>query len=159
MHNVFVRISKECGDKGPLNGYIKSVGTTIEGVRQIEKNKYWMPSVPNFPDIAAALVCDDGSTFGAQYFTGKRHGFKVRAFNSQFLNQIPQEVGADRDSIWIVFVVPKDQNVEPDDLDDFESRVITIDTESIDTVTINLPCPSFLRRLLSLISLEVQSAR
>jgi len=135
MHNVFVHISKECGDEGPLNGYIKSVGTTIEGVRQIEKNKYWMPSVPNFPCIDSALACDDGSTFGAQYFTGKRHGFKVRAFNSQFLNQIPQEVGADRDSIWIVFVVPKDQNVEPDDLDDFESRIATIDTESIDTVT------------------------
>jgi hypothetical protein len=135
MHKVFVRISKECGDESPFNGYIKSMGTAIEGVRQIEKNKYWMPSVPNFPGIDAALVCNDGTTFGAQYFAGKRHGFKVKAFKSQFLNQIPQEVGADLDSVWIVFVVPKDQNGEPDDLDALESRVVTIDTESMDTMT------------------------
>jgi hypothetical protein len=65
----------------------------------------------------------------------RRHGFKVRAFKSQFLRQIPQDVGANTDSAFIVFVMPKVQNGDPADLDEFKSRVTKIDCESIETVT------------------------
>jgi hypothetical protein len=68
MHKVFMRISKEGDEAVPFNGHIRATGTTIEGVRQLKKNKYWMPSVPNFPGIDAALVGDDGFVFGVQYF-------------------------------------------------------------------------------------------
>jgi hypothetical protein len=135
MHKVFMRISKESNAAVPFKGYIRATGTTIEGVHQLEKNMYWMPSVPNFPGIDAALVGDDGFVFGVQYFARRRHGFNVRAFKSQFLRQKPQDVGADTDSAFIVFVVPKDQNGDPANLDEFKSRVTKIDCESIETVT------------------------
>lgn len=134
MHKVFVRMSKEEGE-GPLKSHIRSEGTTIQGVRQLQqKNTYWMPSVPNFPGIDAALVDSDGTIFGVQYFAGARHGFKVRAFRTKFLNHIAQEVGANADSVRIMFVVPNDQSGRPDDLPDFDNRIIEIDVESIESV-------------------------
>jgi hypothetical protein len=131
MHQVFIRLAVSGNAELPFDGHTQATGKTIEGVRQLTKEKYWIPSVPNFPGIDSAVVTASGDVLGIQYFAGKRHGFKARAFKNAFLNHLP--VG-DTDSCHIVYVVPSDQQGRPTDVITFPSCVVQVDVTSMTTV-------------------------
>lgn len=135
MHKVFMKMAIE-NTTVPFDGHIQAHGNTKEGVTQIKQNKYWMPSVPNFPGIDAAVWTDEG-IFNLQYFAGKRHGFKVRAFRSTFLNHIPGNAGrtASKDGkCFITYVVPSDQDQKPDAIPEYHWRMVQINVDSFETV-------------------------
>jgi hypothetical protein len=116
-----------------IDGHIiQATGSAIEGVRQLQKDKYWIPtSVQNFPSIDAAVVSTTGAVTGIQYFVGKRHGFKARAFERTFLRHLPE---GNKDNCKIVNVVPSDrQGLATDDVS-FPSRVVEVDVASMTTV-------------------------
>lgn len=141
MHTVFIRLAQADRKMVPFRGHVKATGTALEGVRQIEKEKYWIPSVPNFPSIDAALIDDGGSIVGVQYCAGKRHGFKERAYKCSFLNHIPGTLNANKDSSRIVYVVPSDQQGRPNDTDmaTYPSKVVVIRCDTMMTVMEDAP--------------------
>jgi hypothetical protein len=132
MHQVFIRLARSSGTADvPFDGHIQATGSAIEGVRQLQKDKYWIPSVQNFPSIDAAVVSTTGAVTGIQYLVGKRHGFKAGAFERTFLRHLPE---GNKDNCKIVYVVPSDrQGLATDDVS-FPSRVVEVDVASMTTV-------------------------
>jgi hypothetical protein len=60
--------SIEINNPGPMTGAIRSTGTGRDGVNELDiANAYWIPSIPNFADIDAAIVVDYGPV-GASYY-------------------------------------------------------------------------------------------
>jgi hypothetical protein len=139
MHKVFIRLAQADSKVVPFCGHVKATGTTLEGVRLIEKEKYWIPSVPTFPSIDAAFIDNGGSIVGVQYFAGKRHGFKERAYKCSFLNHIPKALNANKDSSRIVYVVPSDQQGRPNDTTTYPSTVVEINCDTMMTVMEDAP--------------------
>jgi hypothetical protein len=131
MHQVFIRLARSGSADVPFDGRIQASGNTIEGVCQLKNEKYWIPSVPNFPGIDAAVVSSSGKVTGIQYSVGKRHGFKVRAFENTFLRYLPEGCKGECN---IVYVVPSDQRGLVTDDFTFPSRLVAVDVASMTTV-------------------------
>ena len=141
MHKVYMKLSAENGDV-PFDGHIQADGNTKEGVQQIRKGKYWMPSVPNFPGIDAAVWTDDDDFYNVQYFAGKRHGFNARQFKTTFLNHIPGNVGSNAHTsgkCFVTYVKPSDQNGTPVAISAYHYREVVIDVTTLQTVMESAP--------------------
>jgi hypothetical protein len=141
MHKVYEKLV--VAEDVPFDGYTQAEGSTREGVQQISKDKYWVPSVPNFPAIDAAVWKGNDEIYCAQYFAGKRHGFNTRKFKTTFLNFIPDNAGknAVRDgTCFVTYVTPSDQpNQKPAEIDGFHWRQVVIDVDTIETVMKSAP--------------------
>lgn len=70
MHKWF-----EETNPGPIAGVFQATGTGANGVAQLtDKNVYWMPSIPNYPNIDAAVVINN-VLYVIQYTKRTGHGF------------------------------------------------------------------------------------
>jgi hypothetical protein len=80
--------SIEINMPGPMTATIRSTGTGREGVNELKvANAYWIPSIPNFADIDAAIVVD--STLHAiQYTIEATHKFDTGRFWKNFASVI-----------------------------------------------------------------------
>ena len=140
MHKVYEKLVVE--EDVPFDGYKQAEGSTREGVQQISKDKYWVPSVPNFPSIDAAVWNENDEIYCVQYFVGKRHGFNTRRFRSTFLKYIPGR-GTNKEkenTCFITYVTPSDQrNQEPANIDAFYWREVVIDVDRIESVIESAP--------------------
>ena len=137
MHKVYEKLTGQ--GSVPFDGSTQAKGKTREGVQQISKGKYWVPSVPNFPGIDAAVWNDDDEIYCVRYFVGKRHGFHTRRFQSSFLDSIP---GRDRkeNTCFVTYVTPSDQTEQvPEPIDEFHWRKVDINVDTIDSVMESAP--------------------
>jgi hypothetical protein len=88
----------------PITGVVRSTGSTADGVKQLTAaNMYWIPSVPNFPNIDAAVVCD-GILECIQYTISETHPFNCTTFWTGFVERVLSQV--EFSSVRITFVVP-----------------------------------------------------
>jgi hypothetical protein len=70
----------------------RSAGTAKQGVAElVSPNVYWVPSIPNFPNIDSAIVW--GGTLHVLQMTIKRkHGFKLKTFAHKFVTPVRSKV-------------------------------------------------------------------
>lgn len=81
-----------------------STGTTAEGVEQlVEKNTYWIPSVPNFPNIDAAVVLGR-VLYSFQYTKASNHGFNIDTFWQDFVTVVRRRLEFDRIHVYVVLI-------------------------------------------------------
>jgi hypothetical protein len=109
LHRVFQYLPK------PIEGLVQSTGTGPEGVSELSKySLYWIPSIPNFANIDAALALKnaDGSTtvWCIQYTVAKDHSFNGNTFLVKFLRPVLRALGLKLENVSfkIYFVVPQD---------------------------------------------------
>ena len=74
---------------------------------------YWIPSIPNFANIDAALLLKDDeggnvTLWCFQYTIQKDHKFNARAFRTKFLQPVLQnfKLGIDDVTVKMLFIVP-----------------------------------------------------
>lgn len=113
---------------------IHSQGTGVQGVTELTmRNQYWMPSVPNFVNIDAALVGSDDKVWCYQYTVSSTHTYKKRRTKPQFLNHIT--FLSSTDEVILVFVVPNETNfTTPDTGGEIATEVFFIDCDTLGTV-------------------------
>jgi hypothetical protein len=100
--------SIEINQPGQMTATIRSSGTGPDGVNELDSaNSYWIPSIPNFADIDAAILID--STLHAiQYTIGRSHSFDTQRFWDDFASVVREKVHFK--AIKIHFFVPNDVN-------------------------------------------------
>jgi hypothetical protein len=80
----------------------KSKGTKVKSVQELNtKNVYWMPSIPNFPNIDAAVVIGD-VLYAFQYTILSNHTFKKDTFWRDFVHVVRGQVEFARVHVYIV---------------------------------------------------------
>ena len=80
-----------------------------------KKLLYWMPSIPNYANIDAAIVLEEGATltlYCTQYTVSTKHGFNCKTFYSDFFWLIPESVREPIEAVKVVFVVPHGMTFE-----------------------------------------------
>ena len=119
-----------------ISSSVKSHGSGADCVRMLTAtNCYWVPSIPNFVNIDAAIVRPDMHVWCFQYTTGKNHSYKKRKLRSQFLNILNESLGQQVGSATIIFVVPVGTNFSlPDTAGECDTSVVTIDCTNLDTL-------------------------
>jgi hypothetical protein len=130
----------------PIQSFLQSTGTGA-GVSQLSAvSCYWIPSIPNFASIDAALVLkhsDDSVTawtvWCLQYTVAKEHAFNSRTFVVKFLRPLLKNFGLKDISVKIVFVVPDDVYTSfklPEGIaeDGYEGTAVFADCSSVDAV-------------------------
>ena len=96
----------------PIEKWFKSSGTGAFGVMQLNEYKmYWIPSIPNFANIDAALVLktdDRVSLWCFQYTISNEHTFNAQTFRTKFLRPVTKsfDLSIDTIAVHIVFLVP-----------------------------------------------------
>ena len=127
----------------PVKKALQSVGTGAEGVSQLDQQLfYWIPRVPNFANIDAAIVDASGKLWCIQYTVSATHSFNTTTFRTKFLRPLSRVIEFGADDIEILFVVPNNITFTiPEDASlDFSCTEVQIDCSSIETV-IELPFP------------------
>lgn len=135
MHSLF-------GPHGPHfveDEIFRGEATAQEGLQNFDRpNLYWIPSVPNFANIDAAMFLGD-TLYCFQYTIAATHAFKPNSFTRAFLSRIPPQTGyMPKDSnVVLLFVVPSTVKFStPKSVEDItdinvETRVIRVNCESI----------------------------
>ena len=130
----------------PISGILQSKGTGVEGVNQLSDFLvYWIPSVPNFANIDAALLTkdpnDNVTVWCFQYTISAEHTFNPRTFRTKFLRPLLQtfKLQSDCVSVKIAFVVPDDVHLSfrrPEEVDEegYEGLTVAVDCSSVETV-------------------------
>jgi hypothetical protein len=97
----------------PISQVLQIVGTGAEGVQQLQDYfVYWIPSIPNFANINAAIVIKglqgSATIWCLQYTVASTHAFNASTFRTQFLKPVCVKLGlaAATTSVKILFVVP-----------------------------------------------------
>lgn len=67
---------------------------------------YWKPNIPNFANIDAAILLEDGMLLCLQFTVDTAHGFNFKTFKSDFLDQILEQIRSQVKIIVIKFVIP-----------------------------------------------------
>ena len=89
--------------------YTQATGTGMNGIAALNTTwLYWKPSVPNFANIDAAILLEDGTLLCLQFTVGDEHAFDIRSFLHGFVYNISGEVQKKISTIKIAFVVPED---------------------------------------------------
>jgi hypothetical protein len=116
-------------------GFIRSRGKGAEGVRELNvPNYYWVPSVPNFVNIDAAIVTSDGHMWCFQYTTHKTHTYKKRRLRPHLLNIVNQTLPPVQDTT-VIFVIPNDITfTAPETGDECDVKVAYVDCTNLETV-------------------------
>jgi len=144
VHRLFYKCPR------PIDGVIQNTGPGAEGVKQLKKYRfYWVPSVPNFANINAALLLmdytDDGeeviTLWCFQYTVSKDHPFNAKTFRSKFLRPVLQtlQLNVDMVAVKILFIVPSDVIIEfriPTELlgTGWATRIEFVDCNGVDTL-------------------------
>lgn len=140
LHQLFHKLPS------PIRDVLQSTGTGAEGVDQLSDFWiYWIPSIPNFANIDAALLTRDSdgtvTVWCLQYTVSKEHKFNSRTFAIKFLRPLLQKFGLkSKDvSVKIVFVVPHDvygSFQQPGDVEDagYEGLTTFADCSTVDAV-------------------------
>jgi hypothetical protein len=127
----------------PIEGFVQSVGAGSKGIDQLENYRiYWVPSIPNFANIDAALLlkdADDNITLWCfQYTTSKDHKFDPKTFRTKFLRPVLQKfkLSIDDVTVKILFVAPGDVMMEfslPKELEEtgWENSAEFVDCSSV----------------------------
>ena len=85
-----------------IEGVLASTGNTAQGVTQlIQTGIYWMPSVPNFPNIDAAVILGK-VLFAFQYTKRFGHDFVWDVFWQDFVEKVREWVEFDAVHVFIV---------------------------------------------------------
>ena len=135
------RLFRKCPQ--PIEGSFQGIGTAAEGVAQLTRYRiYWIPSIPNFANIDAALLLDteDGVTLWCfQYTISEDRKFDPRSFRSKFLRPVCRtfELKLEEVTVNIVFVVPHDVATKfriPGDLEEtgWGAKVEFVDCSNVD---------------------------
>lgn len=97
---------------GTILGHIEGQGTGKEGVKYLNAAwLYWKPSIPNFANIDAAILLEDGTLLCLQFTVNTAHGFNFKTFKSNFLDQIPAGTRSEVKKIVVKFVIPSEKGV------------------------------------------------
>lgn len=131
----------------PIQGIIKSSVTGAQGVSELSKcGWYWIPSIPNFANIDAALVLksSNGSTtvWCIQYTVATDHAFNSKTFLVKFLRPVLETMGLKVDAVSVViyFIVPHDIFKDfklPEEVEGagYKAKVAFADCSTVDTVS------------------------
>lgn len=80
----------------------QSTGTGREGVMELtSESVYWIPSIPNFANIDAAVVLG-GVLYALQYTKSDRHNFNDQSFWDEFCTVVYETVQFQRVYVYIV---------------------------------------------------------
>lgn len=86
----------------PVSSSYKATGTGAQGVTQLKSiNVYWVPSIPNYPNIDAAVVVN-GVLYVFQYKKRTGHPFNADTFWQDFVSVVCGQVVFDRIHVYIV---------------------------------------------------------
>jgi hypothetical protein len=88
-------------------GHVEGQGTGKESVKFLDATwLYWKPSIPNFANIDAAILLEDGTLMCLQFTVDTAHGFNFKTFKSDFVDQIPEQIRSQVKKIVVKFVIP-----------------------------------------------------
>ena len=91
-------------------GHIEGEGTGKESVKLLNAVwLYWKPSIPNFSNIDAAILLEDGTLLCLQFTVDTVHGFNFKTFKSNFLDHIPAKIRSQVEKIVVKFVIPSEK--------------------------------------------------
>ena len=105
LHRLFFKCPS------PIVECIQSYGKGSEGIDQFKKGAYWIPSIPNFANIdAAMLTLDSGKLICFQYTISKSHTFNPKTFRTKFLRPVLRKLDLQLDDVQVefYFIVPSD---------------------------------------------------
>jgi hypothetical protein len=104
-------VAERCkGRRGKNLGHVQGEVTGKESVKFLTVPwRYWKPSIPNFANIDAAILLDDGMLLCLLFTVDTTHGFNIKTFKSDFLDQIPEDVRSTVKKIFVKFVIPMDK--------------------------------------------------
>jgi hypothetical protein len=155
----------------PIIGTIQSTGTGAEGVQELSKYSwYWIPSIPNFANIDAALVLkkQDGSAtiWCIQYTVAKEHSFNSKTFLLMFLRPVLKtlDLRIDNVSVNLYFVVPHDVFTEfkvPKEVNEagYEAKTALADCSTIEAVSNVFDNLDFVKQPVVFLSEETDAKR
>jgi hypothetical protein len=125
----------------PIKQVLQSLGTGADGVKQLQEySAYWIPSIPNFANIDAAIVMEDeqGSVtiLCLQYTISRTHTFNSKTFIAKFLRPVLSSFNLADPTVKILFVVPHDVHAAfevPDEVElaGFEGAAIPVDCSDV----------------------------
>jgi hypothetical protein len=88
-----------------ITAVVWSTGTGDEGLTELDsQGKYWIPSIPNFANIDAAVV-RDGTLHAFQYTVRDKHDFTEETFTS-FVQKVVQNVAGVAQNVKVHFISP-----------------------------------------------------